>query len=181
MKHSNHNRFLLKLLLLGPLAALLMGVLLGIGYVAPLWMTGCFFWHQIESESEADSRRPVPDPVGRFEQETGLSCAPSTRPIFVEDTHGGFHFDGDLTIALKVDKSTIDGWLKRVPPPFSDDEWQPGPLTPVLSKYFSRELAQSPDVWYVAKNRNASPSWYNGTLLILDPKTCEAWLYIWDM
>lgn len=162
---------LLRIALALVLSAILWGVLFLTGIHALVWI--------LDLDSP-DPTRPVPNPIGRFEEETGLSCPPSIQPIFVEDTHGGFHFDGDLTIGLGGEKATIDEWLKKAPPPLSADEWRRGPIPPECGRYFSREPGQSPDVWYVAKDRNFDGKWTNGTLLILDPKTGEAWLFVWD-
>ena len=132
------------------------------------------------SREDSVRPRPVSDPIVYFENITGLSCPRPTQVLFSEDTHGGMHGDGTLTVGLQVEKRVIRGWLLKVPPPLWAEEWRNGPICDKLNDRVSLELGKSPDVRYVAKDRNFDGEWRNGTLLVLDPKTGEAWLFVWD-
>ena len=153
-----------------------------------------------EANSPRRFRDHVANPIGEFEKVTGLSCPASTQPVLSEDTHGGFHGDGKLYIALRAKQEVVEGWLADRPP-WDAQQWRRGPVPieigihcslpgrriwSISGKYEgdqqSRELLESEHVWYAAKDRGPSSiRWHNGSLLLIDTKSDTAWLFVWDM
>jgi hypothetical protein len=159
-----------------------------------------------ESNAPKRFRSQVFSPIEEFEKVTGLTTIPSsTQIIIAEDTHGGLQGDGTICIALKVKHDVLGGWTNNLPP-WSVDIWGRGPVPSEIGvncsmqsrplwtisdskgakKYGGdqqlRELLESQDIWYVAKNRGPSTiPWHNGNLLVIDTKTDTAWLFVWDM
>lgn len=164
-------------LLLAIVLVVALGAYIGLVMVAKMWF---------RAYAPARFRERVERPVEEFEQITGLSCPASTQPVFSEDTHGGLHGDGELAIAVKTEPHVIDQWVMSCPP-WSIQEWTDGPVPWNIAKSCTlggqrrSSLLESQHVRYIADPRGPSyEPWHNGMLLVVDPRTNSAWLWVWN-
>ena len=155
-------------------------------------------------DAPARFRESVNDPGGDFTTHTGLTFPEFAKVLSVDDTHGGFHGDGEFHLVFEIDEETLNRWL-QTPPPWEAGEWQSGPVpheigfhcgfgtsgvgyasinngpTEYIGDSELKCLLSSSEIWYIAKERGSSSiAWHNGSLLILDPKSNEVWLSVWD-
>ena len=165
----------------------------------------CRFVAWIDTVVPARFREVVNDPGAEFTELTGLPWPRSAKVIACEDTHGGFHGDGEFYLVFQTDKGTLKGWLAK-PPPWKGKTWVSGPIPSEIgikccfgpsgedvdwvsddrgSRYAGdRKLVRmlsSRRIQYVAKETCcASMRWHNGQELIIDVEAAKVWLCIWD-
>ena len=144
---------------------------------AGFWVPGC---------TPGRFRETVDDPSADFTEKTGLPWPSSGNLIKADDTHGGFHGDGDFYLVFSVDKETFSRW-KSQKPPWGASRWERGPVPSEIASRCMFGDAKgwcapaSTDLFYVARARGPeSMRWHNGDLLVLDPEGRVVWLYVWD-
>lgn len=141
-----------------------------------------------------------------FIKHTGFTWPDGAEDVKFADSHGGFFGDGVLYLVMKVSPKLVEQWLASPPPWKEEGGWETGPIPPDVGMHtgFTSErprgtsqapgkpkeysggspeilaVLQSREIRYVARNRNASPPWYNGDLLILDPQTGIVRYSRWD-
>lgn len=143
-----------------------------------------------------------------FNQETGITWPESASDIRFDEKRLPLLGDGEFYIVFNVPPEVLRTWL-RSDAPWGEKAWTQGPIPAEigtncafgyqgLRSYRAREDGQneysngdpeiiavmtSKDVWYAARARGPSKQqpWYNGDLLILDPRTCVVRYCRWDM
>jgi hypothetical protein len=148
-------------------------------------------------------RETVEDPGSDFERQTGLAWPDNAEILSVDDTHGGFHGDGEFHVVFKTDAETIQEYIKGRAP--FEGSWRNGPVPHEIGVHcnFGSEgvfvigdsngrteyagdssligVLESDEVYFAAKDRGPeSIQWHNGHLLVLDPTTNKVWLSVWD-
>ena len=145
----------------------------------------------------------VENPAAYFEAQTGLIWPDSADILSVDDTHGGFHGDGEFHVVFKTDSETIQKYLNGAAP--FDVSWQTGPIPHEIGFHCSfgtdgvsvgtvnngpeeywgdstlRDVLGSGKVYFAAQERCCeSLRWHNGHLIVVDPRSNKVWLSVWD-
>ncbi len=127
-------------------------------------------------------RESVEDPGSDFESQTGLAWPDNAEILSVDDTHGGFHGDGEFHVVFKTDPKTIQEYLDG-PAPFGGS-WRKAPVPSEIGSYCvcsSETISGSDEIHFFAEERGPeSMRWHNGLLLVVDPSTNKVCLSVWD-
>jgi hypothetical protein len=143
-----------------------------------------------------------------FTRDTGIAWPGSASDIRFDENRVGLLGDGTFYIVFTVSPDMLKAWL-AAPPPWGGKRWLPGPIPADVgchcgfgferphgwseNKDGSREysggapeilkILNSTSVRYAARDRSRAGSspWYNGDLLIIDPKTGVVRYCSWDM
>lgn len=128
-------------------------------------------------------RDAIPNPAAEFSEITRLELPEGAKLVVADDTHGGFHGDGELFFVYTVSREAIEEWLVE-PPPWSQREWQRGPVPREISSHCLDAPTEGMNrnrVRYVAEDSEYSGiPWHNGRLLVLDPQAGRVVLSCWD-
>ena len=152
-------------------------------------------------------RETVDDPGADFTTATGLPWPTNAEIIALDDTHGGFHGDGEFYLVFQTDAETIQSYLDTTPS--LDVPWQQGPIPTDIGFHMTfgtegigtmsvngsaaeyvgdstlTELFTSETVYFSATERCCSEQgealrWHNGTFVLVDPTTNTVWFSAWD-
>ena len=126
-------------------------------------------------------RETVKDPGKDFSDMTGIPWPPNATVVLVDDSHGGFHGDGEFYIVADVSSETLLRWLE-MEPPWGVRAWKRGPVPHEIAFHSELEAdLSSPTIWYAARERGAgSIRWHNGDVLAFDPERGRLWVTAWD-
>jgi len=126
-------------------------------------------------------RETVEHPNVDFAEVTGFDWPSNATILSVDDSHGGFHGDGEFQLIFDVSTAKLKEWLEGQPP-WDTPQWKRGPVPHDIAFHSSFEAAlTSSTIWYAAQERCCqSLRWHNGSVLAFDLESGRVWLTVWD-
>jgi len=181
---------LLKIIVLGFLS---LGCIFLIGLVIlrllfPEW----YIWKPYKESLNGVRCLAIEDEFQYFQEYSEFNLPPNAEIILSCDDHSSFHWDGEYYIVFDTTEKYINFYLETTP---WRKNWKRGPVPDriasitALSDEFP-EIYNSREVWYVAQDRSQNRDqtkesyfyngFFNGRLIVIDPKNNRVFYSHWD-